>query len=116
MNHNVTSEHVPAGVGIPDWLHEAFLDGQASSLLLLNPNEFHLQQTLERMHAAHVTPNPQQHLTINRLVRLLHVDLRLPVLLDDEASNLMRFMHDALLRPSRANFPSCMSMEAAHGS
>ena len=116
MNHNVTSEHVPAGVGIPDWLHEAFLDGQASSLLLLHPNELHRQQTLERMHAAHVTPNPQQHLTINRLVRLLHVDLRLPVLLDDEASNLMAIHARCVAAAEQGEFPSCMSMEAAHGS
>ena len=33
--------------------------------------------------------SPQHHLTLNRLVRLLHVDLRLPVLLDDEASTFM---------------------------
>ena len=105
MNHNVTSEHVPAGVGIPDWLHEAFLDGQASSLLLLHPNELHRQQTLERMHAAHVTPNPQQHLTINRLVRLLHVDLRLPVLLDDEASNLMAIHARCVAAAEQGEFP-----------
>ena len=83
-------EYVPAGEGCPPWLFDALLDASNHApLLLLHPTELHRQQTIERLHEAGAVVSPQHHLTLNRLVRLLHVDLRLPVLLDDEASTFM---------------------------
>ena len=86
----VTSEYVPAGIGCPPWLFEAFSTPERhSSLLILHPTELHRQQVLERLHDSGVAVSPQHHLTLNGLVRQLHTDLRLPVLLDDETSAFM---------------------------
>ena len=87
---SVTSEYVPAGEGCPPWLfHALSCPDEHAPFMVLHPTELHRQRTLERLHDAGVVVAPQYHLTLNRLVRLLHVDLRLPVLLDDEASTFM---------------------------
>ena len=87
---SVTSEYVPAGEGCPSWLfHALSCPNEHAPFMVLHPTELHRQRTLERLHEAGVVVAPQYHLTLNRLVRLLHVDLRLPVLLDDEASTFM---------------------------
>lgn len=86
----VTSEYVPAGEGCPLWLFEALSNPlDHAPVMVVHPTELHRQHTLERLHEAGVAVAPQYHMTLNRLVRLLHVDLRLPVLLDDEASTFM---------------------------
>ena len=87
---SITSEHVPAGEGLPPWLFEALCHPtEHVPFMLLHPTELHRQRTLERLNEAGVVVTPQYHLTLNRLVRLLHVDLRLPVLMDDESSTFM---------------------------
>lgn len=85
----VTSEFIPSGQGMPDWLFEALCSPTPLNVLVLHPSELHRQQTLERLHERGAAASPNLHLTLNRLVRLLHTDLRLPVLLDDDASNFM---------------------------
>ena len=90
IENTVSSEYVPAGKGCPTWLFDALCQPHDHApFMVLHPTELHRQHLLERLHAAGVVVSPQYHLTLNRLVRLLHVDLRLPVLLDDEASNFM---------------------------
>ena len=90
IESRVSSEYVPAGEGCPTWLFEALCQPlDHGAFMVLHPTELHRQHLLERLHAAGVVVSPQYHLTLNRLVRLLHVDLRLPVLLDDEASTFM---------------------------
>ena len=86
----VTSEYAPSGEGLPPWLFQALCEpSQHAPMMILHPTELHRQRTLERLHQAGVSVAPQYHLTLNSLIRLLHVDLRLPVLLDDEASTFM---------------------------
>ena len=86
----VTSEYVPSGEGLPPWLFQALCEPtQHAPMMVLHSTELHRQRTLERLHQAGVSVAPQYHLTLNSLIRLLHVDLRLPVLLDDEASTFM---------------------------
>ncbi len=86
----VTSEYVPAGEGLPPWLFTVLCEPtEHAPILVLHPTELHRQRTLERLHRQGVSVSPQHHLTLNSLIRLLHVDLRLPVLLDDEASMFM---------------------------
>ena len=54
-------------------------------MMVLHPTELHRQRTLS---ASTKCFSIWYHLTLNSLIRLLHVDLRLPVL-DDEASAFM---------------------------
>ena len=87
--HRITSERVPAGRGMPTWLLEAFQADHDPGLLVVHPNEAHRQQTLQRLHANGSTSSPQSHTTMNQLLRLLHVDFRLPVMLNDDVTNFM---------------------------
>ena len=84
----ISSEHVPAGQGMPSWLFEAFRD-EDPGLLVVHPNEHHRQQTLVNLHAQGFTHAPQAHTTLNQLWRLLHVDFRLPVMLNDDVTSFM---------------------------
>jgi len=87
---SVSSEYVPSGEGLPPWLFDALCEPtHHAPMMVLHPTELHRQRTLERLHRHGASVSPQHHLTLNSLVRLLHVDLRLPVLLDDEASTFM---------------------------
>ena len=73
--------------------------------MVLHPTELHRQQTVERLNDAGVVVSPQYHLTLNSLVRLLHVDLRLPVLLDDEAANFMALHEKCAMLAEDAGLP-----------
>ena len=101
-NNAITSEHVPSGEGLPSWLFEALCESsQHAPIMVLHPTELHRQRTLERLHHQGVAVAPQHHLTLNSLIRLLHVDLRLPVLLDDEASTFMA-LHEKCVEAAEA--------------
>lgn len=102
----ISSEYVPAGEGCPPWLFDAYCQPlNQAPLLTLHPTELHRQQTLERLHDAGVAVSPQYHLTLNSLVRLLHVDLRLPVLLDDEAATFMALHEKCTMLAEDAGLP-----------
>lgn len=101
----ITSEYTPAGRGMPAWLFDALASASAPNVLVLHPTELHRQQTLERLQECGASPSPNQHLTLNRLVRLLHTDLRLPVLLDDDASNFMAVHARCVAAAEEGRFP-----------
>ncbi len=105
VQHHVSSEYTPAGRGLPVWLAQAFLERPAPNILVVHPNELHRQQTLERLHQAGADLAPNLHLTLNRLVRLLHTDLRLPVLLDDDASNGLALHARCVQAANDGSFP-----------
>ncbi|MEL0266019.1 MAG: hypothetical protein VW945_00885, partial [Candidatus Poseidoniales archaeon] len=63
---SITSEHVPAGEGLPPWLFEALCHpAEHAPFMLLHPTELHRQRTLERLNEAGVVVTPQYHLTLN---------------------------------------------------
>ena len=103
--HQVTSEYTPAGDGLPPWLFNALNAEEPLNVMILHPNELHRQQTLESLHDAGAQVHPQHHLTLNRLLRLLHTDLRLPVLLDNDTSNFMSLHARCELAANEAHFP-----------
>ena len=103
--HQVTSEYAPAGSGLPPWLFNALNAEEPLNVMILHPNELHRQQTLESLHDAGAQVHPQHHLTLNRLLRLLHTDLRLPVLLDNDTSNFMALHARCELAANEAHFP-----------
>lgn len=89
LQHRITSEYVPSGDGLPPWLREALCSNQPPQILVIHPNEQHRQRTIEWLDEQHCTVTPQHHVTMNSLVRLLHTDLRLPVLLDHDVGNFL---------------------------
>jgi hypothetical protein len=101
----VTSELTPPGDGFPPWLRDAFTTSTPPNMLVLHPNELLRQQTIERLHQEGAAVAPQNHLTFNRLLRLLHTDLHLPVLLDDDASNFFAMHQRCEAAAENGHFP-----------
>lgn len=89
LEHRITSEYAPSGDGLPSWLYQAFSSAEPPNIMVIHPNELHRQRTIEWLDEQHITVIPQHHLTMNRLVRSLHTDLRLPVLLDNDVGNFL---------------------------
>ena len=80
----LSMEAVPAGQAIPDWLTSSLLDGRR--IMIIHPSEHCRKQSIEMLHklGSGKSIDTSHHLTINRLIGILHVDLRLPVLMEDD--------------------------------
>ena len=80
----LSMEAVPAGQAMPDWLVSSLLEGKR--LMVIHPSEQCRKQSIEMLHelGGGKAIDTSHHLTINRLIGILHVDLRLPVLLSDD--------------------------------
>ena len=105
----LSMEAVPAGLAMPNWLTTSLLSG--SRLMVIHPSEQSRKQTIELLHekGGGKSIDTSHHLTINRLIGILHVDLRLPVLLEDDGI-LFEKTHRALSREaSNHGFPLLLS-------
>ena len=101
----ISSEFIPSGCGLPPWLLDG-LSGQSShSLMVIHPTDLHRNDVLECLQERGQAPNPQLHITLNQLLRLLHVDFRLPVLLDDEASSFIAIHKRCIVAGDKQKFP-----------
>ena len=80
----LSMEAVPAGQAMPDWLISSLADGKR--LMIIHPSEHCRKQSIEMLHklGGGKAIDTSHHVTINRLIGILHVDLRLPVLLSDD--------------------------------
>ncbi len=80
----LSMEAVPAGQAMPDWLTSSLLDGRR--IMIIHPSEQCRKQSIEMLHQLGngKAIDTSHHLTINRLIGILHVDLRLPVLMEDD--------------------------------
>ena len=80
----LSMEAVPAGQAMPDWLISSLVEGKR--LMVIHPSEQCRKQSIEKLHelGAGKAIDPSHHVTINRLIGILHVDLRLPVLLSED--------------------------------
>ena len=73
-----TIEIQPPNEHFPSWLIQAFLEGKANALLILYPNEEARKQALNLLSGHDLAVDTTHHLTLPRLVDLLHLDLKLP--------------------------------------
>ena len=73
-----TIEIQPPNEHFPSWLTQAFLEGRANALLILYPNEEARKQALNLLSGHDLSVDTTHHLTLPRLVDLLHLDLKLP--------------------------------------
>ena len=106
---DLSMEAVPAGRAIPDWLMSSLLDGRR--LMIIHPSEECRKQTIESLHrlGEGKAIDTSHHLTINRLIGILHLDLRLPVMLQDDGV-LFEQTHQALSHEaSEYGFPNLLS-------
>jgi len=80
----LSMEAVPAGQSMPDWLVDALLHGRR--LMVLHPSEASRKQSIEILHSNGdgKSVDTTHHLTIKRLIGILHLDLRLPMVMEDD--------------------------------
>ena len=96
----LSMEAVPAGQSMPDWLVDALLHGR--KLMIIHPSEASRKQSIEHLHAhgGGKSIDTTHHLTIKRLIGILHLDLRLPVLMEDDGV-LFEKTHKALAQAAK---------------
>ncbi len=80
----LSMEAIGAGVGAPGWLLEAIVSGQR--LMVIHPTEASRKQTISDLHKMMDggIVDSSHHLTIQRFISMLHIDLRLPAVMEDD--------------------------------
>ena len=97
VSQGVTMEETPSGKIVPEWLFESLLSGKR--LMIIYPSESSRKATIDALYKADGFGliDTTLHLTLKRLVSILHLDLRLPSVMDDDGI-LFERTHEALLR------------------
>jgi len=106
---SLSMEAIPSGRAMPDWLFASLLKGRR--LMIIHPSEECRKQTIENLHERGDgnSIDTTHHLTIKRLIGILHLDLRLPVLMEDDGV-LFEKTHRALsLTAADHGFPLLLS-------
>ena len=101
----LSMEAVPAGQSMPDWLVDALLGGRR--LMVIHPSEESRKQNIELPHnyGNGKSIDTTHHLTVKRLVGILHLDLRLPAIMEDDGI-LFEKTHKALALTAKSyGFP-----------
>ena len=97
----LSMEAIPSGRSMPEWLVKSLLEGRR--LMIIHPSEESRKQAIENLYSmGGKSIDTTHHLTIKRLIGILHLDLRLPVLLEDDGV-LFEKTHIALAQAA-ANF------------
>ena len=93
----LSMEAIPAGRAMPGWLVDALLSGRR--LMIIHPSEECRKQAIEILHlqGGGKAIDTTHHLTIKRLIGILHLDLRLPLLMEDDGV-LFEKTHRALAK------------------
>ena len=73
-----TIEPHPAEKHFPAWLEASLIEGHANQLLVLYPNEASRKQALNVLSGHGLSVDTTHHLTLSRLVDLLHLELKQP--------------------------------------
>lgn len=105
----LSMEAIPSGRSMPNWLVQSLLEGRR--LMVIHPSEDSRQQAIENLHSRGegLAIDTTHHLTIKRLIGILHLDLRLPVLLEDDGV-LFEKTHRALAKAAaNYEFPLLMT-------
>ena len=95
-NQSILSmEAIEAGVGAPKWLLEAIVSGQR--IMIIHSTEASRKQTISDLHDMMNggIVDSSHHLTIQRFISMLHIDLRLPAVMEDDGVTF-ELTHQAL--------------------
>ena len=80
---NISIEAVASGDNIPSWLFDALCKGDCENHLFVYPNEDSRSQILHRLAQRKIPIDTTHHLTLQRLIPLMILDLGLPPLLSN---------------------------------
>ncbi len=105
----LSMEAVPSGRAMPDWLLQSLIDGRR--LMIIHPSEECRKQAIRELYdkGNGKSVDTSHHLTIKRLISVLHLDLRLPNLMEDDGI-LFEKTHRALSKSAKNHaFPLLLS-------
>ena len=94
---------------MPDWLLQSLIDGRR--LMIIHPSEEARKQTIQSLYEKGngKSVDTSHHLTVKRLIGVLHLDLRLPILMEDDGI-LFEKTHRALSESAKNHaFPLLLS-------
>jgi hypothetical protein len=96
----LSMEAVPAGRAMPDWLVDSLLSGR--KLMVIHPTEAARKQAISNLlkQKGGGIIDTTHHLTMARLVGILHLDLRLPAVLENDGP-LFEKSHRALAEAAK---------------
>ncbi|HIA40030.1 MAG TPA: hypothetical protein EYN88_04010, partial [Candidatus Poseidoniales archaeon] len=103
--HAISMEHIPTGVGLPEWLLTHFTQSPhdrptspQSRLMVIHATDAARRQSVDEIGRAQPAGlDPSQLQTIERLIEAVHVDLRLPRMLADDGTTSL-LVHAACQR------------------
>ena len=109
LNANISIEAIPSGQNLPEWLCQELVSSNPPELLILHPSERSRKAALSQLSQTKSSIDTSRHLTLQRLFATLHLDFRLPNLMDDDAL-MSSLTHDMVQKHAqKGNFPLMFS-------
>lgn len=109
LNANLSIEATPSGQNLPDWLRQELISSNPPELLIIHPSERARKETLDNLSQAKSSIDTSKHLTIQRLFATLHLDFRLPNIMDEDAL-MFSLTHEMVQNHAQeGNFPLMFS-------
>ena len=101
----LSMEAIPAGTSVPDWLIEAILSGER--LIVIHPTEASKKQTINKLHSIQQggIVDSSRHLTVQGLISVLYLDLRLPAIMTDDGITFELTHRELSMAASEYGFP-----------
>ena len=102
---SISIEATPSGLNLPKWLNDELISSNPSEVLILHPSERARKDTLSKLSQNRSSIDTSKHLTLQRLFATLHLDFRLPNLMEDDAL-MFSLTHDMVQKHAqKGNFP-----------
>jgi len=107
----ITKEAIPHGLAVPQWLEDGIKTESGKDILIIHSNDNSRSSLLQQLSMGGVPADTTRHATIQRLVASLHLDLRLPGMLENDAT-LFSLIHEECVKAAKNNqFPLMHSGE-----
>jgi hypothetical protein len=107
----ITKEAIPHGLAVPHWLEDSIQTESGKDILIIHSNDNSRSSLLRQLSMNGIPADTTRHVTIQRLVASLHLDLRLPGMLENDAT-LFSLVHEECVKAAKNNqFPLMHSGE-----
>ena len=101
----ITKEAIPHGLAVPQWLEDGIQTESGKDILIIHSNDNSRSSLLRQLSMNGIPADTTRHVTIQRLVASLHLDLRLPGILENDAT-LFSLVHEECVKAAKNNqFP-----------
>jgi hypothetical protein len=98
----ITKEAIPHGLAVPQWLEDGIQNESGKDILIIHSNDNSRSSLLRQLSMNGIPADTTRHVTIQRLVASLHLDLRLPGMLENDAT-LFSLVHEECVKAAKNN-------------